>query len=254
MFGRLRPVMAAIWQAPAKGLLRLGVHPNAVTIVGTVGVVAGAVVFFPQGGRMLFWGVMVITFFVVTDMLDGTMARLSGKTSRLGAFLDSTLDRIADAAIFGALVWTFREEHGPTALAALLCLTIGSVVPYARARAEGLGVDAAVGIAERSDRLVIGLTATGLVGLGLPLWVLTWTLYLLAAAALITVGQRTMAVVRANRADRLDTVDHHRDSLDYADHPEHRPGTPAQELELEPAAEADLGEGAITPDATPDTR
>lgn len=229
MFGKLRPYMAAIWQAPAKGLLRMGVHPNAVTITGTIGVVFGACFFFPQGGIMLFWGVMVITFFVVTDMLDGTMARLSGKTSRLGAFLDSTLDRVADAAIFGALVWTFRTEDPNTALAALLCLTLGSFVPYARAKAESLGVQASGGIAERSDRLVIGLTATGFVGLGLPLWVLTWTLYLLAAAAAITVVQRSMAVVRANREDLRDHEDHHRDSLDYADHPEHRPGEPAGE-------------------------
>ncbi|MDE0573013.1 CDP-alcohol phosphatidyltransferase family protein [Demequina sp. B12] len=201
MFGNLRPLMGKLWAAPARGLLALGVHPNAVTIIGTVGVVFGACFFFPQGGIMLFWGVMVITVFVVTDMLDGTMARLSGKSSRLGAYLDSTLDRVADAAIFGALVWTFRVDEPATALAALLCLTLGSFVPYARARAEGLGIDAKGGIAERSDRLVIGLVATGFVGLGLPVWVLTVTLYLLAAAAAITVVQRTMVVVKANRED-----------------------------------------------------
>lgn len=224
MFGKLRPLMAAIWQAPAKGLLRIGVHPNAVTIIGTIGVVTGAIVLLPRGGMALFWGVMVISFFVVTDMLDGTMARLSGKTSRLGAYLDSTLDRVADAAIFGALVWGFREESAPTALAALLCLTFGSFVPYARAKAESLGVEASGGIAERSDRLVIALSATGLVGLGLPVAVLTWTLFLLAAAAAFTVVQRSMAVVRANRQDLRERDDHHRDSLDYRNHPEQHPG------------------------------
>jgi len=193
--------MGAIWKAPARALVNAGVHPNAMTIAGTVGVVFGAVFFLPQRGTMLFWGVLVITFFVMTDMLDGTMARLAGKTSRLGAFLDSTLDRVADAAIFGSLVWAFRVEDPNTALAALMCLTVGSFVPYARARAEGLGIEAKMGIAERSDRLVIGLTATGFVGLGLPLWVLTWTLTLLSVAALITVGQRTWAVVKANRID-----------------------------------------------------
>ncbi|GIG54654.1 phosphatidylinositol phosphate synthase [Demequina activiva] len=227
MFGKLRPLMAAIWQAPAKGLLSMGVHPNAVTIAGTIGVVFGACFFFPQGGAMLFWGVLVITFFVITDMLDGTMARLSGKTSRLGAYLDSTLDRVADAAIFGALVWSFRVDEPATSLAALLCLAFGSFVPYARAKAESLGVEASGGIAERSDRLVIALVATGLVGLGLPVWVLTWTLFLLAVLAAITVVQRTMAVVRANREDLRDHEDHHRDSLDYADHPDHHPGEPA---------------------------
>jgi CDP-diacylglycerol--glycerol-3-phosphate 3-phosphatidyltransferase len=211
MFGKLRPLMAAVWRAPASALLKAGVHPNAVTIFGTVGVVFGAVFFLPQGGIMLFWGTMFITFFVVTDMLDGTMARLSGKTSRLGAYLDSTLDRIADAAIFGALLWTFRGDDA-TALGALLCLTIGAVVPYARAKAESLDIEAKVGIAERSDRLVVGLTAIGLVGLGLPVEVLTWTLWLLALAAAITVGQRTWAVVVANRADFDLSGNHHRDS------------------------------------------
>lgn len=196
MFGKLRPVMAAIWRAPASALVKAGVHPNAVTIVGTVGVVVGAIVFLPRGGTALFWGVLFITFFVITDMLDGTMARLSGKSSRLGAYLDSTLDRVADAAIFGALVWGFRVDEPVTALAALLCLTLGSFVPYAKARAASLGIETANGIAERSDRLVIGLTATGLVGLGLPLIVLTVTLWLLAAASAVTVGQRTWTVVK----------------------------------------------------------
>jgi len=201
MFGKLRPVMAAIWKAPARGLLALGVHPNAVTVTGTVGVVAAALWFFPQRGTMLFWGVMVVTFFLITDMLDGTMARLGNKSSRLGAFLDSTLDRVADAAIFGALVWAFMDADQATALAALVCLAVGSFVPYARARAESLGVDASRGIAERADRLVIALTAVGLVGLGLPLAVLTWTLWALAVAAAATVVQRTWAVVVASRAD-----------------------------------------------------
>jgi len=207
MLGKLRPLAAAFWKAPAKALVGVGIHPNAMTIVGTVGVVFGAVFFLPQRGSMLFWGVVVISFFGMTDMLDGTMARLSGKESRLGAFLDSTLDRVADAAIFGALMWAFRVVDPNTALAALMCLTVGSLVPYARAKAESLGIEARMGIAERSDRLVIGLTATGVVGLGLPLWVLTWALTLLAVAAFITVGQRTWAVVKANRIDHTLTHD-----------------------------------------------
>ena len=214
MLGRLRPLMAQVWETPARALLRLGIHPNTVTIIGTVGVVFGALYFFPQGDMMLFWGVMVITFFVVTDMLDGTMARLGGKTSRLGAFLDSTLDRVADAAIFVGLTWAFIDIDRITALAAVTCLAVGSFVPYARARAESLGVDAKVGIAERADRLSVALTATGLVGLGLPVAVLTWTLWLLALAAAITVGQRTWAVMKASRLDPDLASNHHRDSED----------------------------------------
>lgn len=208
MLGWLRPFMGRLWAAPAKGLLRLGIHPNAVTIIGTIGVVIGACVFFPRGGIWLFWGVLFITFFVVTDMLDGTMARLSGKTSRLGSYLDSTLDRVADAAIFGALVWTFRETSPATSLAALVCLAMGSFVPYARAKAESLGIDAKGGIAERSDRLAIALVATAFVGLGLPVAVLTWVLALLAVAAAITVIQRTRIVMRENAKDhRLEAAD-----------------------------------------------
>lgn len=201
MLGWLRPVMGAIWKAPARGLLRLGVHPNVMTLVGTAGVVFGALYFFPKGGKSLFWGVMVITFFVLTDMLDGTMARLGGKSSRLGAFLDSTMDRVADAAIFGALAWSFIDVSRVTAAAALVCLIIGFLVPYSRAKAESIGVAAKGGFAQRSDRLVLGLTATGLVGLGLPIAVLTWTLWLLSLLAALTFGQRIYAVVKAARTD-----------------------------------------------------
>jgi CDP-diacylglycerol--glycerol-3-phosphate 3-phosphatidyltransferase len=119
----------------------------------------------------------------------------------LGAYLDSLLDRVADAAIFGAVVWAFHSENEATALAALVCMAMGTFVPYARARAEGLGIDAKVGIAERGDRLVIGGIATAAVGLGAPVWILTATFWLLAAAAAFTVGQRTWAVVRATRED-----------------------------------------------------
>lgn len=204
MLGWLRPVMGALWKAPARALLALGVHPNVMTLVGTAGVVFGALFFFPkypQDDIYLFWGVMVITFFVLTDMLDGTMARLGDKSSRLGAFLDSTMDRVADAAIFGTLVWTFMGIDRDTATAALVCLIFGALVPYTRARAESIGVDAKGGLAERSDRLVIGLVATGLVGLGLPLAVLTWTLWVLALLGAITVAQRIFKVVKAARTD-----------------------------------------------------
>lgn len=201
MLSRLRPFMAKVLNAPARLLLRMGIHPNAVTIFGAVGVIASALWFFPQGGIMLFWGVIACTVFSMTDMLDGTMARLSGKTSRLGAYLDSLLDRVADAAIFGAVVWAFHVVDEPTALAALVAMAMGTFVPYARARAEGLGIDARGGIAERGDRLVIGGIATAAVGLGAPLWILTGTFWLLALAAAFTVAQRTWIVVRATRED-----------------------------------------------------
>lgn len=180
----------------AKLLVRLGVSPDAVTIVGTLGVMTGALAFYPRGE--LFWGTIVITAFVFSDSIDGIMARQSQRSSKWGAFLDSTLDRFADAAIFGGLVlWGYGAGEEPLiGHFALAGLILGSIVPYARARAEGLGMTAAVGIAERADRLVAVLVMTGFTGLGLPIEVLIVTLALLAFAALITVIQRIVVVRR----------------------------------------------------------
>jgi len=139
----------------------------------------------------------VIAAFTLTDLLDGTMARTAGRTTPWGAFLDSTLDRFGDAAIFtGLLLGLAARGEDLAAGLALACLVLGSIVPYARARAEGLGMTAAVGIAERADRLAVALTTVFVVGLGVPLVVLTVVLRLLALASLVTVVQR-MATGRA---------------------------------------------------------
>jgi CDP-diacylglycerol--glycerol-3-phosphate 3-phosphatidyltransferase len=177
-------------------LLRLGVGPDAVTLVGTLGVAAGALALYPTGHLLA--GTIVITAFVFSDTVDGIMARRSGASSLWGAYLDSTLDRVGDAAVFGGLVLWFTGggDDRLTAALALACLILGSVVSYARARAEGLGMTANVGIAERADRLVAVLVATGLVGLGLPDVVLTVVLALLALASLVTVVQRMLTVRR----------------------------------------------------------
>ncbi|MFP5346102.1 MAG: phosphatidylinositol phosphate synthase [Actinomycetes bacterium] len=177
-------------------LLRLGVGPDAVTLVGTTGVCAGALIFYPRG--QLFLGTVVVTAFVFSDTVDGIMARRVERSGHWGAFLDSTLDRFADAAVFGGLVLWFTGGggHRLTGLLALLCLVLGAIVPYAKARAEGLGMTANVGIAERADRLVVVLFTTGLVGLGLPRVVLTVVLALLAVASLVTVMQRMLLVRR----------------------------------------------------------
>ena len=138
----------------------------------------------------------VVGSFVLADSLDGTMARLSGRSSDWGAFLDSTLDRIADAAIFAGLAMWFVSQQDTVGVAlSLAALVLGQVVSYARARAEGLGAQAAVGVAERTERLVVVLLATGLVGFGLPAQVLVVAMGLLAAASAVTVVQR-MVVVR----------------------------------------------------------
>ncbi|HEY7717912.1 MAG TPA: CDP-alcohol phosphatidyltransferase family protein [Pedococcus sp.] len=190
-----RAFMTTVLTPVAKFLLRLGVSPDVVTLVGTLGVCVGALAFYPR--HEFFWGTVVITAFVFSDTLDGTMARLSGRSGSWGAFLDSTLDRIGDAAIFGGLVlWYAGQGNSLMAGLALACLILGLVVSYARARAEGLGMTANVGIAERAERLVAVLLATGLVGLGVPEVLLTVVLALLAVASLITVAQRMLTVRR----------------------------------------------------------
>jgi CDP-diacylglycerol--glycerol-3-phosphate 3-phosphatidyltransferase len=178
-------------------LVRLGISPDAVTVVGTLGVAAGALVFYPRGQFLA--GTLVITLFVFADTLDGIMARSTGRSSSWGAYLDSTLDRVGDAAVFGGLVLWYAGHGDNPAMAALAlaCLILGSVVSYSKARAEGLGMTANVGIAERADRLVAVLVATGLTGLfDLPTLVLGVVLALLAVASLVTVVQRILTVRR----------------------------------------------------------
>ena len=201
MLDRFKQFWQGVVLAPFVTLfLRLGISPDAVTLVGTLGVVAGALVFFPLG--MLWQGVVVITCFVFSDLIDGQMARLSGRTSRFGAFWDSTLDRIGDGAVFGGLVLYFAGP-GDDYLhlcVALWCLVMGSVTSYSRARAESLGMDARGGIAERADRLVaiLVLTFFGDV-LGLPV-LYEATLWVLAVASTYTVGYRVLKVRRQSLA------------------------------------------------------
>ncbi|MBB5474960.1 CDP-diacylglycerol--glycerol-3-phosphate 3-phosphatidyltransferase [Cellulomonas hominis] len=187
--------MTRLFTPVADALLKRGVSPDAVTITGTVAVVATALWLYPTGHFLA--ASLVIAFFALTDSLDGVMARRAGRSGPWGAFLDSTLDRFGDAAIFSGLVLWFMGEGDSAwgAGAALACLVLGSIVPYARARAEGLGMTAAVGIAERADRLATVLVATALVGLGVPQVVLVVVLALLAVASLVTIVQR-MATVR----------------------------------------------------------
>lgn len=196
-----RAAVTRILTPVAKLLIRLGVSPDAVTILGTLGVSLGALIFFPRG--QLFVGVMVITAFVFSDTVDGIMARLRDRPSKWGAFLDSTLDRLGDAAIFSGLtLWFFQGgDDRVMAWLALACLVLGSVVSYVRARAEGLGMTASVGIAERADRLVVALLTTGLVGLGLPEVVLKVVLALLVLATVVTILQRILVVHRQVRAE-----------------------------------------------------
>lgn len=191
-----RGITRAICTPPARLLNKAGVSPNSVTVTGTIVASVAALALLPTGHLVA--GPLTIGFIVFADSLDGTMARLAGQESLFGAFLDSTLDRITDGAIFAAFVLYFAFHPSSVSaaglIAALAATVLGGVVPYARARAEANGYCAAVGIAERSDRLLISLLAALLVGLGLPEWILVGALAYLALAAAITVGQRIWAV------------------------------------------------------------
>ncbi len=179
------------------GLARAGVAPNVITVVGTVGVVGACLAFFTTGWWLL--GTALVTLFVLLDMVDGAVARAGGRSSPFGGVLDSSCDRIADAAIFGSLAW-YYAVHGQRwiLLAALLCLVLGSLTSYIRARAEAADLQATVGIAERAERLIVVLVGTGLTGLGVG-YVLAFALWLLVVASTVTVIQRLSTVYRQSR-------------------------------------------------------
>src|SRR6516164_3759187 len=170
MLNVLRPALSRVLTPVADALARTPVTPNALTITGTAGMTAGALWLFPTGH--LFAGTMVCTGFVLTDMLDG----------------------ISDAAVFAGLtIWLVRTRQDTLALVALFCLVMGMMVSYAKARAEGLGIPCNVGIAERTERLLITLVAAGLTGLGVP-YVLAIGFWALAVLSVVTFGQRVAAV------------------------------------------------------------
>jgi len=189
------------WQGTALApfvnlFIRLGISPDVVTFVGTLGVSVGALAFFPSGHLLI--GVLFITAFVFSDLVDGAMARKMGRSSTFGSFWDSTLDRIADGAIFAGLA-LYYAGPGDSDLYLALCLwslVMGSVVSYARAKAESLGLDARGGLAERPDRLVLILVSTGIGAIfGVPVLGQV-ALWILAVAATGTVVFRVRKVYR----------------------------------------------------------
>lgn len=187
-----RAFFTAVLTPTARFLLRMGVGPDTVTVVGTLGAVVSALVFYPRGD--FFVGTLAVTAFIFSDLVDGNMARQSGRSSKWGAFLDSTMDRLGDAAIFGGLAYYFADRHDTTMfILSAVCLVSGAIVSYVRAKAESLGFDCNVGIVERAERLVGSLVATGLAGLGVP-YVQAIVLWGIALGSSITIGQRMLHV------------------------------------------------------------
>lgn len=196
MLENLRSVVTKVISPICRWLLRIGVTPDAVTWAGTIGTVLVSMIFFPQG--WLWQGVVVLLVFIFSDLLDGTMARQSGRSSKWGAFLDSTLDRIADGAVFGGLALYFAGPADSVLWcgAAIGALVFGQVTSYSKARGESLGIPVHGGLAGRADRLFLGLLGALLTGLGIA-WALPAAVATLCLAGAITVGQRMFIVHRA---------------------------------------------------------
>jgi CDP-diacylglycerol--glycerol-3-phosphate 3-phosphatidyltransferase len=188
----LKPAVTRLIEPVARLALRIGLMPNHVTLIGAVGVVVSAGYFYPR--EEYFVGTLVISLFALSDLFDGAMARLSHQgPSNWGGFLDSTIDRITDSAIIIAVLISLIEADDKLSYLGLITLVTGLLIPYIRAKAESFNISCSVGIAERTERLVIILTGLGFEGLGVP-YALAIGLWLLATLGVITVVQRILVV------------------------------------------------------------
>ena len=191
----LKPAVTRLITPVAASALRIGITPNAVTWVGAVGVIASALFFYPRGDYFL--GTAVIAFFALSDLFDGTMARISkAGASKWGSFLDSTIDRVTDSAILlGVSIYLINNDD-QLSFVVIATLVTGMLVPYIRAKAESFGVECSGGIAERTERLIMAMSAIALDGLGVP-YVLAGGMWLLAGLGAVTVVQRMLIVRKA---------------------------------------------------------
>ncbi len=191
----LKPAVTRAINPIARGALAIGITPNAVTFIGALGLVTSALYFYPKGD--FFIGTLVISFFALSDLFDGAMARISHKgVSDWGGFLDSTIDRITDSAILVGLTIFLANENDPLTAVVIGSLVFGSLVSYIRAKAESMQIPCSGGIAERTERLIVALTSIGLDGLGVP-YALAIGIWLLLILATVTVIQRIMIVKAA---------------------------------------------------------
>jgi len=201
MLNFLRPAFARLFNPVTQALARTPITPNMITVIGTAGVSASALALFPIGE--LFPGAAAATFFVFTDMLDGMLARIKGTSGVWGAFLDSTMDRVGDAAVFGGItIWFIRNPADHLlAVVSLFCLVAGFLVSYVKARAQSLGLKCDVGLIERPERMLISLTSIGVSGLGVP-YILPIGMWALAAGSLFTLWQRMRAVYLDSKSSK----------------------------------------------------
>ena len=179
----LRKPVSRVVDPVAVFLLRIGITPNGMTFFGSLGTSAMALWLWPQGEY--FWGTMGVIAFIFSDLLDGTMARISKKSSQWGAFFDSTIDRVVDVALIGALLLSLLKTDDRLALVAFAALIGGFFVSYVKARAQALSLECDGGFAERAERVIILLTAVGFAGLGVP-YILAIGIWILAISSLAT--------------------------------------------------------------------
>lgn len=191
----LRDPVAKLIAPLVRILIKLRISANFITTVGGVGSTACALYFFPRGD--FFIGVLWVAGFVIFDLFDGAVARASNKgVSKWGAVLDSTLDRVSDAAIFiGALLF-YMESKDPLVPLILVAAVASFMVSYIKAKAESLNIVCEGGIGERSERLIIGLVAYGLHGLDIN-YAMAFGIWTLVGLSIFTVVQRMLIVYKA---------------------------------------------------------
>lgn len=195
MLERLRPLQGRLLRPAAACLVQWGLAPDIVTWFGTIAVSLVALVCFPLG--WLWQGALAVAVLSVTDMLDGHMARAMPERDRQwGAFLDSSLDRVADAALIGGLAWHLGITGRPVwTVCAIVALVAAQVTSYVKARAEAVGLTADVGVVTRADRVALVVAGAFLAGVGVP-WALEIAVALLALGGTVTVAQRFADVRR----------------------------------------------------------
>jgi phosphatidylinositol phosphate synthase len=186
----------------ADWFVRWRVHPNTITVIGTLCTVAGGVIYGMGHIRTAGWFLGLTALF---DVLDGTVARRSGRSSTFGAFLDSTLDRVADGAVMAGLAtfYALNPVHRslPMMIVCMLGLLGAFLTSYTRARAEALGIEAKVGMLQRPERVTLLSAPQAFFGLALNGWVLGLIIVILTVTAWVTVVQRIVFVYHATQPD-----------------------------------------------------
>lgn len=194
---RMKPAVVRIITPLCRGLLKIGITPDLMTIFGTLIVVIGSFTLLANG--KIAESLIIIGLALLTDLFDGTMARLSDRgPSNWGNFLDSTLDRISDAAVLIGLSLYLHNEGDSLFVATIITIATSSIVPYARAKAESLGIECKGGFAERPERLLI-LCIAGILHLAGFSWAIDVGVWILLLTSLLTIYQRMAIVWKATR-------------------------------------------------------